>query len=125
MTPSVIELALFALGLLAALVLFLSVQREMYIQARINRVRWDEVLLHLNQTDPASKPDSPSAARPTPVSAMSCMNVNTRIQALRLLRRGEDVGHVAAAFGLARSEVELLVRVHQLGLKRVAQAGGS
>jgi hypothetical protein len=122
---SLVQLALFALGLAAALVLFLSVQREMYIQARINRVRWDEVLDHLSRTEPANPVSEPPAPASTPLSPLSGMNLNTRIQALRLLRRGEDVSHVAAAFGLPRSEVELLVRVHQLGVKRAAQGGSS
>jgi DNA-binding NarL/FixJ family response regulator len=51
------------------------------------------------------------------------MNLSKRLQALRLLRRGEDIGHVAAALGISRREVELLVRVQEFSAKRAAGAG--
>ncbi|SRR5579871_3765766 len=114
---SFLQLALLALGLTAALVLFLNVKRETEVQARLNRVRWDEVLTQLRAAEQAAAPP-----RADKVMAFSAMNQNTRIQAIRLLRRGEDVSHIAAAFGIPRKEVELLVRVHQLGARRAAQA---
>ena len=43
---------------------------------------------------------------------------------MRLLRRGEDVGHIAAALGVLRAEVELLVRVQQMSTKRAGQVPG-
>jgi hypothetical protein len=39
---------------------------------------------------------------------------------LRLLRRGEDVAHVAAALCVPRREVELLIHVQELSAKRAA-----
>jgi len=54
----------------------------------------------------------------------SGMNLNKRIQAGRLLRRGEDVSHVAAALGVQRREIELLMRVQKLSAQRAAGAGG-
>ena len=112
---SFLQLALLALGLTAALVLFLGAKREMEVQARINRVRWDDMLTQLRAAEQARAPLQP-------VIAFSAMNQSTRIQAVRLLRRGEDVSHIAAAFGIPRKEVELLFRVQQLGSKRAAQS---
>lgn len=114
---SFLQLALLALGLTAAFVLFLNVKRELDVQARINRVRWDEALTQLRTAEESAK-----AEIRQPVIAFRAMNQNTRIQAVRLLRRGEDVSHIAAAFGIPRKEVELLVRVHQLSSRRAAQA---
>jgi hypothetical protein len=113
-----LQLALLALGLTAAFVLFLSVKREMDVQARMNRVRWDDVTTQLSVAESAPKP--PSTDFHPAMTALSGMNQNTRIQAVRLLRRGEDVAHIAAAFGIARNEVELLVRVHQLSTRRAS-----
>jgi len=55
-------------------------------------------------------------ARPGPpgVAARSGLNLNTRAQALRMLRRGMPAETVASTLRLARPEVELLVRVRQL-----------
>jgi len=47
-------------------------------------------------------------------SARPGMNLSRRVQALRLLRRGEDLGHIAAALGVPRNEVELVVRIHRI-----------
>ena len=42
---------------------------------------------------------------------------------MRMLRRGEDVAHVAAALGVPRREVELLIRVQSMGKARAVNAG--
>jgi hypothetical protein len=44
----------------------------------------------------------------------SSFNVHRRAQAMRLLRRGEDVSHIAAVLNVPRKEVELLVRVQRM-----------
>jgi hypothetical protein len=104
---SVLHLILLALGLAA-----------MYAQARItranNRADLDKVLAQLREEARTSR------TAPEPVS-LTGMNLNKRTQAVRLLRRGEDVGHIAAALGIPRGEVELLVRVQQMSAKRVSQ----
>jgi hypothetical protein len=53
------------------------------------------------------------------------MNQTRRVHALRLLRRGEDVAHIAAVLEVPRSEVELLVRVYQATRAAAAGAGSS
>ncbi len=66
--------------------------------------------------------DPPPPAAP-PVALRSGMNLTKRTQVLRLLRRGEDISHVAAALGVPRREIELLVRVQKLSAQRAAGAG--
>lgn len=116
MIPSLFQFGFLALGLMAALALFLSLKREMQAQARKNRARVDELLERLQPAEPP-----PPHAEPL----RSGINLNRRVQALRLLRRGEDVGHIAAALGVPRREVDLLVRVHRISARRAAQAAGS
>jgi DNA-binding NarL/FixJ family response regulator len=105
MPVSPLQLALFALCLAA-----------IYVQARIARVRdrahdradFEKALAQLREA-------AQTAPEPNPLSGM---NLNKRTQAVRLLRRGEDVGHIAAALGVPRGEVELLVRVQQMSAHR-------
>ena len=89
---------LLATGLLASLMLFLSLKRE------IHRQRPKPEKVKLPEPEPVFVPAQPRSG----------INVNRRVHALRLLRRGEDVAHVAAALGVPRREVELLVRVQGL-----------
>ena len=106
-----LQLILLGLGLAAVLGLFLKLRSEMKAQARLNEERYETVLAQLRE-----------AAQPAPESMpTSGMNLNKRTQAVRLLRRGEDVGHIAAALGLPRGEVELLIRVQQMSVRRTAQ----
>ncbi len=51
-----------------------------------------------------------------PTPPPSGLNLGKRAQALRLHRRGDSPESIAAALGLPRSEVELLVKVHQIVL---------
>src|SRR5262249_36821352 len=59
------------------------------------------------------------------VPVRSGMNLNIRTQALRLLRRGEDVSHVAAALAVAGSEIEVLIRGQEFSIVRAAEATAS
>jgi DNA-binding NarL/FixJ family response regulator len=47
------------------------------------------------------------------------MNITRRTQILRLHRRGESAESIAAALGLRRHEVELLVKVHRMAMSGV------
>ncbi len=47
------------------------------------------------------------------------LNLNKRSQALRMHRRGETADQIAAALGLPRQEVELLIKVHRIVLSTV------
>jgi hypothetical protein len=132
MIKPLIEFGLLALGLAAALALFLSVKREIRTQARQNSARIDEVLQQLGEAlrppPPSPVPEPAAIASPSPELAQivprSGMNMNKRVQAGRLLRRGEDVSHVAAALGVPRCEIELMIRVQTLSAQRAAGSGG-
>jgi hypothetical protein len=58
-----------------------------------------------------------------PAPPRAGLNINRRVHAMRMLRRGEDVSHIAAALGVPRREVELLIRVQSIGKTRAAGAG--
>lgn len=139
--PDLAFAGLFALGLLAALALFLSLKRELRRQARKDRARMDELATRIADAERPAPVPGPGVAGPNPAEQSpadqavgepvfepaplrSGMNMSRRVQAVRLLRRGEDVSHVAAALGVTRSEVELLVRVQKLSAQRAA-AGAS
>jgi hypothetical protein len=124
MIPPLVELGLLAGGLAAALALFLSVKQEVHVQARKTRARMDTLLQQLQEPQRQSSeneapPREETAALPR-APFCSGMNLNKRVQAERLLRRGEDVNHVAAALGLPRREIELLIRVQKISARRSA-----
>ncbi len=81
-----------------------------------SRRRFEELAARLNEATRSRDPEPHFAgALSTPQSGM---NLSKRVQAMRMLRRNEDVSHVAAALGMTRSEVELLIRVQ--GITRAA-----
>jgi hypothetical protein len=51
-----------------------------------------------------------------PPPARSGLNLGKRSQAIRLFRRGDKPGQIAAALNLPQREVELLVKVHRIVL---------
>ena len=121
--PLVLD-GLLALGLAGSIFLFLGAQRAMQRQARRNKralheladqVESQSLVLTRPRQDPA-----PEAAVPAPASSgpRPAFNLNKRVQALRLLRRGQDIGHVSAVLGMTRKEIELMIRVQQLSAAR-------
>jgi hypothetical protein len=109
---------LVALGLGATLVMYLTLKRDLAVQSKRSQ-RMETMLLRLRDT--AGKQAAPAVEPPVsempagmPPSPRPGMNLSRRVQTLRLLRRGEDLGFIAAALGVPRREVELVVRVHQL-----------
>lgn len=108
-----------ALGLLAALFLFLSLKREPAGDARewkdeIERIRENlEGRLESLDTRLRAAEDRSTALVP-PAPLRSGFNLNKRTQVLRLSRQGEKPAGIAAALQLPRAEVELLLRVEEL-----------
>jgi hypothetical protein len=51
-----------------------------------------------------------------PPTSRSGMNLNKRVQAARMAKRGERPEHIAAALGLPRNEVALLLKVQRMTL---------
>ena len=118
MIEALIQYALLALGLAASLVLFLTFKREGHVVARKQgrRIKELEARLEAVQTRQA---DAPPDSIPT-YTPRASFNFHQRTHALRLLRRGEDVGHVAAALGVPRGVIELLVRIQEINPVRAA-----
>jgi hypothetical protein len=109
---------LLTLGLVASLSLFLALKREFHAQARKRRERIERLSERLEEASQREllPPIVTTAVR-------SGFNLNRRVQALRMMRRGEDISHIAAVLGVPRREVELLIRVQQSGKARAACSG--
>jgi hypothetical protein len=120
---TLIQCGVLSLGLAAVLSLFITLKRETGALTRRHTKELYELREHLQRTElrieTLPKERSTEGSR---IQAQPGINFNLtrRVQALRLLRRGEDIGHVAAVLGVPRGEIELLVRVQKLGAARLA-----
>jgi hypothetical protein len=113
---------LIAAGLFSTLALFVTLKFEIRGQARRQKLRIEAMVVRLGEAErPAQAAVQEVTSVPAPLRAG--LNLNKRVHAMRMLRRGEDVSHIAAALGVPRKEVELLIRVQSLGKARVASAG--
>jgi hypothetical protein len=125
MIYSLIPYILLALSLIANLVGFLVLVHENQTREVRNRKRLDERMEELERNLTAVRASQPEAAF-VPEPARSGLNISKRLQAMRMFRRNEDVSHIAAALGVARREVELLIRVHAMtaaaNLAQIAQS---
>ncbi|HVY91890.1 MAG TPA: hypothetical protein VHA14_04040 [Bryobacteraceae bacterium] len=129
--------ALLGTGVIAAIVLslalFVSAKREIRREARKREqsvaalaATIAALTLKIEQAAREPNPEAPAAKRNEAATEPALplrksrpgINLNWRIQALRLLRRGQDIGHVSTALGVSRREIELLIRVHQLASGR-------
>jgi len=117
MSVSLIHYVLLAVGLIATLILFLSVKREIHSAATQHRLRMEDLTRKL--AEPPALPAEPAFI---PIAARSGLNISKRVQAMRMLRRNENVSHIAAALGVTRREVELLIRVQRLSAASVNPA---
>jgi hypothetical protein len=124
MIYSLIPYILLGLSLIANLVGFLVLVHETQTKEVRNRKNLDERLAELERKLTAVRAPQPEAAF-VPEPARSGLNISKRLQAMRMFRRNEDVSHIAAALGVARREVELLVRVQKMtmsgGLREIFQ----
>jgi hypothetical protein len=120
--------ALIAVGLFSSLALFLTLKREIRRLVFRQTTRIEDMMA--TRLEEAARPPEPVAlvaGEPVtfvPAPLHAGLNLNKRVHAMRMLRRGEDIGHVAAALGVPRREVELLIRVQSIGKARAANAGG-
>jgi hypothetical protein len=111
---------LLSLGLMASLWLFLSLKREIRAHAHKHGKRMEEMAEQLRKTpEPVPRPEFLAWDPPAPRAGF---NLHKRVHAMRMLRRGEDLAHIAAALGVTRREVELLIRVHKLTAAKTAGA---
>lgn len=110
---------LIAAGLFSTLALFLALKREIGRHARRHKMGIEKMLVRLNEAERAPRfaAQEQSEPEPTivPAPLRAGLNLNKRVHAMRMVRRGEDVSHIAAALGVPRKEVELMIRVQSIG----------
>jgi len=108
-----------AFGLVLCLFLFWSLKRDLHAaedrskkklasfeeELKAKAAALDERWTELSQISHLLVPPAP---------LRSGLNLTKRSQALQMIRRGESPRDIAATLGLPRSEVELLIKVHQL-----------
>lgn len=115
---------LIAAGLLSTLALFVTLKFEIRAHARRQRVRIDAMATRLAEAQkPARIVEAEPAISPVPAPLRAGLDLNKRVHAMRMLRRGEEVSHIAAALGVPRRELELLIRVQSMGKAKIASAG--
>ena len=120
----VLPYLLIAAGLLSTLALFMTLKHEIRRQALRHKTRIEEMVARLMEAERSPEPAAQEEAVTfVPAPLRAGLNLNTRVHAMRMLRRGEDLSHIAAALGVPRREVELLIRVQTIGKARAA--GGS
>ena len=59
--------------------------------------------------------------RPSTMPAQA-LNLNKRGQVLRMRRRGESTETIAGALGIPRNEVDLLLKVHRMGIEHIEKS---
>jgi hypothetical protein len=111
-----------ALAVAAILTLFLTFKREVHITVHRERKRVDAMLKRLEGATPSLPPPEPVYI---PVSLRPGLNLTRRVHAVRMLKRGDETAHIAAALGIPIREVELLVRVQKIVAETVPTRGGS
>jgi hypothetical protein len=116
------------LALVVSFLLFVSVKTEVRQTAKRTRKSADRESKRVNHAlaklaQMAVPPPRPQIPTPEPIYIpvaapagfpVTGFNINRRVQALRMLRRGEDTAHIAAALAVSRREVELLIRMQQI-----------
>lgn len=114
--PSTIVLGVLAmLGLSGALVLFLSLRHEVRASSMKSRRKMDALVKSMEEKlaqAPAAQPGSEPIY--IPANPRSGLNITKRVLAMRMVRRNEDISHIAVALGVSQREVELLIRVHRI-----------
>ena len=112
-------------GLISTLALFVTLKFEISRNVRRQKRRIEQMMVRLEEAEKAPRAvtgEEPAVAA-IPMLPRPGLNLSTRVHALRMLRRGEDVAHVAAALGVPRREVELMIRVQTFGKARAVNAG--
>jgi DNA-binding NarL/FixJ family response regulator len=115
-------LILVAAGLIVCLVLFVLVKIEVQALARRAESRFKALEAGLSRLQEAveelriglKEADERTGVLAPPSPPRSGLNLTTRAQALRMLRRGETPERIAAALHVPEQEVRLLIKVHQL-----------
>jgi len=112
-----------AAGLLACIVLFLSIKLELHRRAAgtARGTGIEETVEGLSAAFAQIRERLDSPAQQTPAVAWSAnpsVNLTRRGQVLRLFRRGDSPRQIASSLGMNRGEVDLIIKVHQMVLNR-------
>ena len=115
---------LIAVNLGLCLFLFIAAKREirrLQVKNREQKILLQEAYdrLELGMEQLSKKVDEMeerAGGLVAPSPAKSGMNLNKRVQAARMFRRGERPDQIAAALSLPQNEVALLLKVHQAGV---------
>ena len=116
--------ALLALACIVSLLLFVSVQREIWrLKTRLaRREKTDKAStqnIHVKVTDFDARlhdvEENTGIALPS-TFVKSSLNLNKRTQVIRMSRRGETASSIASSLSIPRKEVELLLKVYGLML---------
>jgi hypothetical protein len=113
---------LIAAGLFSSLALFVTLKQEMRKLVFRQKARIEQMWARLDEAERPADPVAEEVAF-VPAPLRAGLNLNKRVHAMRMMRRGEDIAHIAAALGVPRREVELLIRVQTIGKTRAASAG--
>jgi hypothetical protein len=117
--------ALLGAGLVMCLVLFVSLKREntrlrfvIEHDRRLTVGRMEEFrssMLRLQGALHQAQMEARLQAEPQPAEAATpqSINLSKRSLALRMYRRGDTPEQIAAAIGVPRNEVDLLLKVHK------------
>ena len=116
------SLALLWLALAAVLILHLSLKRE--LRTRLRELRHKEAALETEVDDVRAKVQALAGKLEEQAAAASEPTAMPRVPS-GINMRGENSAHIAAALGMSRREVDLLIRVHQIWAHRAAQAAGA
>jgi hypothetical protein len=116
--------ALLVAGLAACVFLFLLAKRDVRVAGKRWAKRQDGALAEVNKLR-AELEEIRGRVRDTeenagllvaPPPAMSGLNLGKRSQAIRMSRRGDAPGQIAAALRIPEREIELLLKVHHIVL---------
>lgn len=113
-TPLAWSLGLVAAGLILALYLFFTVKREISILAARWNSKAQKMQRVIEELSVGVKEAGEHAATVVPPPPRPGFNLNTRSQALRMFRRGDQPEQIAALLRIPENEVRLLLKIHQL-----------
>ena len=114
MSP-VAQYGALALGLVACLALFMSTKFEMHSTWRLAVTSRESAAANLERLSSELRKLQEGLESLTPAPAPPpSLNLNKRLRALRMHRRGEPVATIAAALQVSQNEIELLLKVHKI-----------
>jgi hypothetical protein len=125
--PLLLQLAPFVLltgGIAACAYVFLSLRGEIgKVSRRVKRQQeqYEELQAHISSElnslrGRVAEAEERAGLLVAPAPARSGLNLSKRSQALKMSRIGEKPENIAAALGLPRKEVELLLKVQKMVL---------